>query len=226
MGHLLSTSQRVAREEESAKAYSEYSAGAGREPVASDGWQPAGPQLMAEPSQDEIDDIRRQGIPGGIQYITDAQLGVADRPPLPEVGHWVLFHLRAGDARNRRTKFPALVMDVDHERRQLELMVVVDANDTWMQERVTERVPNEQGWERIPTDLQHTINAEAITGLVGRVNELVRMVEAMMLRLDRIENETGTAPLIAETPAVSAEMRGVHDGRETATAARQRKRRG
>lgn len=91
--------------------------------------------------------------PGPVPVVEEAAPEQVAQPrsdlPLPGVGNWVVYHLRTGDSRNRRTLFPALVMATNEEAGTLMLWVVVDDGDTWMRENVRARVEPEDGWELV-----------------------------------------------------------------------------
>lgn len=99
-----------------------------------DGWKPAGPLLTEESAEalPSANPIKPQ--PDGA---------------MPTIGHIVVYHLRDGDSRNRRIKFPAIVMDSDLETGTLKLWVIVDDGDTWMQDHVPARLAPEPGWELV-----------------------------------------------------------------------------
>lgn len=101
---------------------------------ADSGWKPAGPPLT-EASAEALPSAQK----------------LKPRPDgaIPTIGHIVVYHLRDGDSRNRRIKFPAVVMDSDPETGTLKLWVIVDDGDTWMQDHVPARVAPEPGWELV-----------------------------------------------------------------------------
>lgn len=53
----------------------------------------------------------------------------------PPIADFVVFRPRAGMRRGGRTEFPAMVMHA-HDDGSLDLLVIVDANDVWGQQRV------------------------------------------------------------------------------------------
>ena len=53
----------------------------------------------------------------------------------PGIGEWVVFHPRPGERRQGRTAFPALVM-WQYEDGALDLLIVYDANDVIMRNRI------------------------------------------------------------------------------------------
>lgn len=69
--------------------------------------------------------------------------------PLPSVGMDVVYHVRDGDARNMRTKFPAVILSADPETRTVSLVITVDAGDLWRQDHVPQYAPPEAGWDWI-----------------------------------------------------------------------------
>lgn len=125
MGHLMSTvNPQVVEELQSAGV-----------------WAPAGPAL--------VEDGVAAAIGETITNMEPVRVQIHDEAPhhhVPGVGNMVVYHLRAGDSRNRRTKFPAIVMDGDAETGLLKLWVIVDDGDTWMQDNVPARAGSEPGW--------------------------------------------------------------------------------
>jgi len=115
-GHLLKTINPEAAEE------------------ADNGWKPAGPPLV-----EDVEAIP-MGIHEGVPFEEVPMLA------LPSVGMDVVYHLRDGDARNMRTKFPAVVLDADPVTSTLSIVVMVDAGDLWRQDRVPQYAPPEAGW--------------------------------------------------------------------------------
>lgn len=155
MGHLSSTMQRVATEEE---------ATAGKD----DGWKPAGEPLLDQPSRDA-----RSSTPDDTDEMQ--QRISAPAAYLPSIGQIVVFHLRSGDARNRRAKFPAIVMDDPEPDGRLRLWVIVDDGDTWMQEHVLPRCAPEAGWELV----EAPVRDQRIATLEAEVRDLERGIELL-----------------------------------------------
>lgn len=173
MGTMQSTLERIASEEAQAAA------------PADSGWKPAGPPLMA--GGDMVGDVEMS--PG---HIVSAPADVSRETSLPSVGHIVVYHLREGDSRNRRVKFPALVMDSDPEL-GLRLWVVVDDGDTWTQERVQPRRGPEAGWElpeSAPVYLPPGIFSEVLAQLETARAEIDRVTGIsgdLLLRVEALE---------------------------------------
>src|SRR5882757_4840354 len=172
----MSTMQSTVRRIEGEAAYG------GAEPDG--GWQPAGPVLTESETVMDMAKVERakefaeRDLPDVPQaeWVTVKRL---DDDTLPSIGHLVVFHLREGDARSRRTNFPAIVMVSDAETRRLNLCVIVDAEDIWMQENVPARVGPEQGWVPVaqpegPNELSLTV-----ARLGDRIGELEHDIEVL-----------------------------------------------
>lgn len=173
---------------------------------AYDGWEPAGPVLVDGGSVEDVT-IAQADLPtvdavaqadltpatdvrDGMRTATEMRMGIAS-DELPLIAHLVVFHLREGESRNRRTKFPAIVMDVDAESRRLTLWVIVDDGDTWMQEHVPARVGPEQGWVPVaqpegPNELSLTV-----ARLGDRIGELETMIAGMESAIEAFGGRLG-----------------------------------
>lgn len=168
-----------------------------------DGWLPAGPALdpNAPPVGSEVP-LEALGVAAGEVTATTARLGVPN-DDLPSVAHMVVFHLREGEVRNRRTNFPAVVMESDRETRRLKLWVIVDDGDTWVQESVPELAGSEQGW--VPV-------VPSGANLVERFQRLVDQIFGE----NYLEPETSLMALITERDAKIAWLEAKIDGMEAA----------
>jgi hypothetical protein len=157
-GHLLKTINPEAAEE------------------ADSGWRPAGPPLV-----EDVETVP-MGIHEGVPFEEVPVLA------LPSVGMDVVYHLRDGDARNMRTKFPAVVLDADSVTRTLSIVVTVDAGDLWRQDRVPQYAPPEAGWDWIG-HIRET--APAPGAAPKRGPDLMEMFTALSDRISLLEAKRG-----------------------------------
>lgn len=170
-GHLLSTTARIEAEEAAAR-------------TGADGWVPAGPPLtehleLMKEAEVELREATK---------ITEFPLGTPAPRAIPSIGNIVVYHLRTGDSRNRRVKFPAIVMDGDPATGALKLWVIVDDGDTWMQDNVPARVEPEPGWELVDrgssefavSQPQVALFATVVEALTSRIGTLEDTVNALM----------------------------------------------
>lgn len=133
---------------------------------ADSGWKPAGPPLTEDTGPIEALTAKTEYETG----MRSIPMGEPSSFALPSVGMDVVYHLRDGDARNMRTKFPAVILSSDPETRTVSLVVMVDAGDLWRQDRVPQYAPPEAGWDWISGQ------GPMITGTryVAELTELVR----------------------------------------------------
>lgn len=200
MGHLQSTVKKMETDE----AHAAYDGG----------WESAGPPLAVEPTEAELAEALARGPGPIIQRHVDLPVS---RETLPGIGHIVVYHLRKGDSRNRRWRFPAIVMDVDHDLGELKLWVIVDDGDTWMQDRVPARVAPEPGWERVERDVGAEQIIIGLTSLRKRIEALeeareggfMQRVANLQARLDAIENHPAleVPPLASSAPSRQTKRR-------------------
>lgn len=95
-------------------------------------------------------------------------------PPLPDVGHLVVYTMRAGYARQGKTKFNALVQGRG-ERGTLNLLVMIDANDFVDEQFVLAAGPGQETncWEW-PDDSR---NASGFRGTIAALHQRIGEVE-------------------------------------------------
>ena len=103
------------------------------------------------------------------------------RPRLPGVGEMVVYHMRAGYARNGRTTFPAIVQG-HGDRGTLMLTVVIDAGDLADESLVEERRvgtefhcwerlgPDHAGFAEMRAEVAHAL--KAVSELRGEIKSL------------------------------------------------------
>ena len=102
------------------------------------------------------------------------------RPRLPGVGEMVVYHMRAGYARNGRTTFPAIVQG-HGDRGTLMLTVVIDAGDLADESLVEERRVGTEFhcWERQGPDHGPLIALrEELESLRDEVTHSRKMIES------------------------------------------------
>lgn len=158
MGHLLSTVNPQAAED------------------ADSGWKPAGPPLRDDAPKSFAEAIDR-GLTEVVRDSIKEEVLENSRPSSsPSIGHIVVYHLRNGDSRNRRIKFPAIVMDSDPETGTLKLWVIVDDGDTWMQDHVPAREAPEPGWELVNEPPAIYVNSPIAISLM-RLGDRVEALE-------------------------------------------------
>lgn len=139
MSTMQSTVERVAAEEAIARAEAT--------PKHNDGWKPAGPALTDDLTVDQLVNMPESDFRA---LINDG--------PIPSIGHLVVYHLRDGDSKNMRTKFPAIVLDANPKTGLLSLIIIVDAGDEWRQDRVPPHQAPEPGWELVKAGTIADIN--------------------------------------------------------------------
>lgn len=162
MSTMQSTIERIADEE--------------RKPDPVPGWQPAGPPLT-----DAVDAMRAaEKEIREVTQIYDFPLGPHPSQLIPSIGHMVVYHLRDGDSRNMRTKFPATVLDCDPTTGLLSLIITVDAGDEWRQDRVPSRVVPEPGWEPIIQESALKLAAR-VAALEAELAEITRLTNSARL---------------------------------------------
>lgn len=186
MSTMQSTVARVAQEEAEKRAAEPTQPRAIDSPEAAalsgDGWVPGD---VPQPDVSEHAEVNPLSLGAPEEDVSRETSG-----PLPSLGHIVVYHLRTGDSRNRRVKFPAIVMDTDPDTRRLKLWVIVDDGDTWMQDNVPARAEPEPGWEPVAEDQEYKfgrVKDMVQRLLVERVAVLERDLEAKFAALaDRV----------------------------------------
>lgn len=148
-----------------------------------DGWKPAGPVL----SGDEPLWKEHQEANGGLNPVALGIQPELANYPTPSIGNIVVYHLRAGDSRNMRAKFPAVVMDSFPATGKLKLWVIVDDGDTWMQDHVPAHAAPEPGWELVNNGTDElSLN---VARLGDRVEALEKKMTAPLIMAEPISNE-------------------------------------
>lgn len=119
-----------------------------------------------------------------------------DNPPAPpDIGTWVVFKDRAGVSRMHRTEFPALVLGAQTDG-TLVLMVILEAEDFKMEDRVPFRSHNQENFywryrrksaaEEADADLEPRI--QAVEDFLAAEDKLGPIVDTICQRIDTIES--------------------------------------